>query len=77
MTQRDGTTDRFRPANKRRGTPPAHDVPLLMAELVAWINQPGDVHPVLVLDLDNQTVALLRLRSGSLPKGALPLWRAS
>jgi len=30
-------------------TPPAaHDVPPLMAELVAWINQPDDVHPVLV-----------------------------
>ena len=28
--------------------PPAHDVPVLMTELVAWINQPGDVHPVLV-----------------------------
>ncbi len=28
--------------------PPAHDVPALMAEMVAWINRPGDVHPVLV-----------------------------
>ncbi len=28
--------------------PPAHDVPILMAELVAWFNQNGDVHPVLV-----------------------------
>ncbi len=28
--------------------PPAHDVPALMAESVAWINRPGDVHPVLV-----------------------------
>ena len=27
--------------------PPAHDVPILMAELVAWLNAPGDVHPVL------------------------------
>ncbi|MBM4026907.1 MAG: Fic family protein [Planctomycetes bacterium] len=30
-------------------TPPAaHDVPALMAELVAWLNQPSEVHPVLV-----------------------------
>ncbi len=28
--------------------PPAHDVPTLMAEMVAWLNQPGQVHPVLV-----------------------------
>ncbi|MBU0607231.1 MAG: Fic family protein, partial [Armatimonadetes bacterium] len=28
--------------------PPAHDVPMLMAELVAWLNHPQDVHPVLV-----------------------------
>jgi len=28
--------------------PPAQDVPVLMAEMVAWINDPGDVHPVLV-----------------------------
>jgi Fic family protein len=28
--------------------PPAHDVPILMAELVAWLNQGGDIHPVLV-----------------------------
>jgi len=28
--------------------PPAHDVPALMTEMVAWINTPGDVHPVLV-----------------------------
>ncbi|OGG43371.1 MAG: cell filamentation protein Fic [Candidatus Handelsmanbacteria bacterium RIFCSPLOWO2_12_FULL_64_10] len=28
--------------------PPAHDVPILMAELVAWLNQHGDTHPVLV-----------------------------
>lgn len=27
--------------------PPAHDVPVLMRELVAWLNEPGDVHPVL------------------------------
>ncbi|MGH9324555.1 MAG: Fic family protein, partial [Vicinamibacteria bacterium] len=27
--------------------PPAHDVPILMQELVAWLNAPGDVHPVL------------------------------
>lgn len=27
--------------------PPAHDVPILMSELVAWLNRPGDVHPVL------------------------------
>ena len=24
--------------------PPAHDVPVLMRELVAWLNEPGDVH---------------------------------
>ena len=30
-------------------TPPAaHDVPILMQNLVAWLNDPGDVHPVLV-----------------------------
>ncbi len=28
--------------------PPPQDVPPLMRELVAWLNQPGDVHPVLV-----------------------------
>ncbi|MCK6557192.1 Fic family protein [Candidatus Binatia bacterium] len=27
--------------------PPAHDVPILMGELVAWMNEPGGVHPVL------------------------------
>jgi Fic family protein len=27
--------------------PPAPDVPVLMHELVAWLNEPGDVHPVL------------------------------
>jgi Fic family protein len=27
--------------------PPAHDVPILMQELVAWLNEPGEVHPVL------------------------------
>ncbi|TVR45719.1 MAG: Fic family protein [Puniceicoccaceae bacterium] len=28
--------------------PPAHDVPPLMAEMVRWLNGPGEVHPVLV-----------------------------
>jgi len=28
--------------------PPAQDVPVLMAEMVAWLNRPGQVHPVLV-----------------------------
>ena len=27
--------------------PPAHDVPILMGELVGWLGEPGDVHPVL------------------------------
>jgi Fic family protein len=27
--------------------PPAYDVPILMSELVAWLNEAGDVHPVL------------------------------
>ena len=27
--------------------PPAHDVPILMQEMVAWLNSPGGVHPVL------------------------------
>lgn len=27
--------------------PPAHDVPILMGELIAWLNRPGPVHPVL------------------------------
>jgi Fic family protein len=27
--------------------PPAPDVPILMRELVEWLNEPGDVHPVL------------------------------
>ena len=27
--------------------PPAHDVPILMRELVTWLNEPGDVHPVI------------------------------
>ena len=28
--------------------PPAHDVPILMRELIDWLNQERDVHPVLV-----------------------------
>lgn len=28
--------------------PPAHDVPMMMSELVAWFNQEQDVHPVLM-----------------------------
>lgn len=28
--------------------PPAHDVPILMGELVLWLNHSGDIHPVLV-----------------------------
>ncbi len=28
--------------------PPAYDVPVLMSELIAWLNQPGPAHPVLV-----------------------------
>lgn len=28
--------------------PPAHDVPVLMAEIVAWLNETSQVHPVLV-----------------------------
>lgn len=28
--------------------PPEHDVPALMAEMVSWLNGPGQVHPVLV-----------------------------
>jgi Fic family protein len=28
--------------------PPAHDVPVLMAELVNWLNHVGEIHPVLV-----------------------------
>jgi Fic family protein len=28
--------------------PPAHDVPILMAELVAWLNGEQEIHPVLV-----------------------------
>ena len=28
--------------------PPPQDVPVLMREMVDWLNQPGDVHPVLV-----------------------------
>jgi Fic family protein len=28
--------------------PPAHDVPILMAELVDWLNQKKEIHPVLV-----------------------------
>lgn len=27
--------------------PPAHDVPIMMAELVGWLNREGEVHPVL------------------------------
>ncbi len=27
--------------------PPAHDVPICMRELVEWLNEPSDVHPVL------------------------------
>ena len=28
--------------------PPAQDVPILMRELVSWLNRPGDIHPVIV-----------------------------
>jgi len=28
--------------------PPAHDIPIMMAQLVDWLNQEQDVHPVLV-----------------------------
>ena len=28
--------------------PPAQDVPVLITEMVAWLNQPGQAHPVLV-----------------------------
>ena len=28
--------------------PPAHDVPILMAELAKWLNSPTDIHPVLI-----------------------------
>lgn len=28
--------------------PPANDVPILMAELVTWLNTPLDIHPVLI-----------------------------
>jgi len=28
--------------------PPAHDVPIMMAELVDWLNQEREIHPVLV-----------------------------
>ncbi len=28
--------------------PPAQDVPVLMTEMVTWLNRPGQVHPVLV-----------------------------
>jgi len=28
--------------------PPPQDVPVLMQEMIEWLNQPGDVHPVLV-----------------------------
>ena len=31
--------------------PPAHEVPILMQELVAWLNAPGDVHAVLASGL--------------------------
>jgi len=31
--------------------PPAHDVPILMGELVSWLNEERDVHPVLVSGL--------------------------
>jgi len=31
--------------------PPAHDVPILMAELVDWLNREQEVHPVLVSDI--------------------------
>jgi Fic family protein len=28
--------------------PPAYDVPILMAEMVAWLNRKSDIHPVLI-----------------------------
>ncbi len=31
--------------------PPAHDVPILMAEMVAWLNRKKDIHPVLVIGI--------------------------
>jgi Fic family protein len=37
--------------------PPAHDVPIMMAELVDWLNQEKEVHPVLVSGISQfQTV---------------------
>ena len=43
-------------ANSRTGEvvytpPPPHDVPPMMADLVRWLNVPGDVHPVLISGL--------------------------
>lgn len=40
--------------------PPPGDVPELMRELVAWLNQPGETHPVLVSGI--QPVPSLKLR---------------
>ena len=31
--------------------PPTEDVPILMRELVAWLNRPSDIHPVIVSGL--------------------------
>jgi len=40
--------------------PPAHDVPILMAELVDWLNQEKEVHPVLVSGISQfQAVGLI------------------
>ena len=36
------------PAETVYTPPPAHDVPIMMAELVDWLNQDQQVHPVLV-----------------------------
>ena len=31
--------------------PPTEDVPILMRELVAWLNRPSDIHPVILSGL--------------------------
>src|SRR5665811_2089099 len=46
--------------------PPAHDVPIMMAELVDWLNREQGVHPVLVSGL-SQFLSLIHISEPTRP----------
>jgi Fic family protein len=39
--------------------PPAHDVPIMMRDLVDWINRDQDIHPVLMSGISDYAIARL------------------